>query len=43
MGVERGRSWFYGQLSKLEDAGRLRHDDATGAWTVVESRELIDA
>ncbi|WP_116245420.1 hypothetical protein [Nocardiopsis sp. FIRDI 009] len=42
MGVERSKSWLYGQLSRLEEAGRLRHED-TGAWTVLEARQLVDA
>ncbi|MCY9787164.1 hypothetical protein KIK06_25095 [Nocardiopsis sp. EMB25] len=42
MGVERKRSWIYGQLRRLEEAGRLRHED-TGAWTVLETRQLVDA
>ncbi|MFD6950326.1 hypothetical protein A6A08_02040 [Nocardiopsis sp. TSRI0078] len=39
MGVERKRSWIYGQLRRLEEEGRLRHEDS-GAWTVLESREM---
>ncbi|GAB3724453.1 hypothetical protein [Nocardiopsis oceani] len=42
MGVERGKSWLYGQLRRLEDDGRLRHEDS-GSWTILETRELIDA
>jgi len=39
MGVERSRSWLYGQLRRLEEEGRLHHEDS-GAWTVLETREL---
>ncbi|CAL9359461.1 hypothetical protein [Nocardiopsis dassonvillei] len=39
-GVERKKTWFYEQLSKLEKAGRIRHEDETGEWVVLEAREL---
>ena len=42
MGVERSKSWLYGQLRRLEEAGLLQHEDS-GAWTVLETRELINA
>lgn len=42
MGVERSRSWLYSQLRRLEDDGRLHHEDS-GAWTVLETRELTSA
>ena len=42
MGVERSRSWLYGQLRRLEEEGRLHHEDS-GAWTVLETRELTSA
>ncbi|WP_174545756.1 hypothetical protein [Nocardiopsis dassonvillei] len=41
-GAERKKTWFYDHLARLADAGRLRHED-DGSWTVLESRELIDA
>ncbi|MFE6387659.1 hypothetical protein [Nocardiopsis dassonvillei] len=43
MGVERGRSWFYGQLSELEDAGRIQHDDENGLWSVRDAHVLAAA
>ncbi|OLT29315.1 hypothetical protein BJF83_12075 [Nocardiopsis sp. CNR-923] len=42
MGVERSKSWLYGQLSRLEGDGRLHHED-DGSWTVLETRQLVDA
>src|SRR5699024_4958736 len=42
MGVERSRSWLYSQLRRLEESGRLHHEDS-GAWTVLETRELTSA
>ncbi|MDE3724510.1 hypothetical protein PWG71_24225 [Nocardiopsis sp. N85] len=43
LGVERGRSWFYTQLSALADDGRVRYDDASGVWTVQEAHALAAA
>ncbi|APC37833.1 hypothetical protein A9R04_25540 [Nocardiopsis dassonvillei] len=41
-GAERKKSWFYNKLTALAEDGRLRHED-DGSWTILESRELIDA
>ncbi|WP_017587636.1 FtsK/SpoIIIE domain-containing protein [Nocardiopsis ganjiahuensis] len=42
MGVERKKSWLYNQLRRLESEGRLRHEES-GDWTVLETRELVNA
>ena len=39
MGVERKKTWFYEQLNRLQEEGRVRHEDS-GAWTVLEARQL---
>lgn len=43
LGVERSRSWFYTQLSAMQESGRVRYEDDNGVWTVQEARALIDA
>ncbi|MGW9558215.1 type IV secretory system conjugative DNA transfer family protein [Nocardiopsis sp. NPDC055551] len=39
MGVERGKSWLYGERRRLAEAGQISVDDS-GTWTVQETREL---